>query len=140
MSSTEKNINEASLEHLKSKRVDLEAALGKNVLAQDPFPILGRALCNCVARCFIALYTRGETRTLFDTLQTFIKVIIDFKTPDRDSHKIAAFSVIGDLMKVFGSQFMSFMAEITTTAASVQDSDTPIDAHPRSLRNVTASV
>ncbi|KAJ7205156.1 clathrin-coated vesicle protein [Mycena haematopus] len=127
LSSTEKNINEASVEHLKSKQVDLEAALVKIVLAQDPFPIPGRALRNCVARCFIALYTRGETRTLFDTLQTFIKVIIDFKTPDRDSHKIAAFSVIGDLMKVFGSQFMSFMAEITTTAArTVKSSSTPL--------------
>ncbi|KAF8206326.1 armadillo-type protein [Mycena galopus ATCC 62051] len=127
LSSTEKSINEAPAELLKSKQADLEAALVKIVLAQDPCPIPGRALRNCVARCFIALYTKGETRTLFDTLQAFIKVIIDFKTPDRDSHKIAAFSVIGDLMKVFGSQFMSFMAEITTTAArTVKSSSTPL--------------
>ncbi|KAF7355790.1 Clathrin-coated vesicle protein [Mycena sanguinolenta] len=127
LSSTEKCINEASIEHLKSKQADLETALVKIVLAQDPYPIPGRALRSCLARCFIALYTRGETRTLFDTLQAFIKVIIDFKTPDRDSHKIAAFSVIGDLMKVFGSQFMSFMAEITTTAAkTVKSSSTPL--------------
>ncbi|KAF8172856.1 hypothetical protein K438DRAFT_2055814 [Mycena galopus ATCC 62051] len=61
-------------ELLKSKQADLEAALVKIVLAQDP--------------CFIVLYTKGETWTLFDTLQAFIKVIIDFKTPDRDSHKM----------------------------------------------------
>ncbi|KAJ6450153.1 clathrin-coated vesicle protein [Mycena sanguinolenta] len=127
LSSTEKSINEASVEHLKSKQADVEAALVKIVLAQNPYPTPGRALRNCVARCFIALYTRAETRTLFDTLQAFIKVIVDFKTPDRDSHKIAAFSVIGDLMKVFGSQFMSFMAEITTTAAkTVRSSSTPL--------------
>ncbi|KAJ7767277.1 clathrin-coated vesicle protein [Mycena metata] len=127
LSSTEKSINEATLEHLKSKQADLEVALVKIVLAQDPYPVPGRALRNCVARCFIALYTRGETRTLFDTLQAFIKVIIDFKTPDRDSHKIAAFSVIGDLMKVFGSQFMSFMAEITTVSVkTAKSSSSPL--------------
>ncbi|KAJ6577043.1 clathrin-coated vesicle protein [Mycena vulgaris] len=127
LSSTEKSIADATVEHLKSKQPDLESALVKVVLAQDPYPIPGRALRNCVARCFVALYTRGETRTLFDTLQAFIKVIIDFKTPDRDSHKIAAFSVIGDLMKVFGSQFMSFMAEITTVAVkTAKSSNSPL--------------
>ncbi|KAJ6526020.1 clathrin-coated vesicle protein [Mycena capillaripes] len=127
LSSTEKNITEATMEHLKAKQADVEAALVKVVIAQDPYPVPGRALRNCVARCLIALYTRGETRTLFDTLQAFIKVIVDFKTPDRDSHKIAAFSVIGDLMKVFGSQFMSFMAEITTVAArTVKSSSSPL--------------
>jgi hypothetical protein len=106
LSSTEKSIAEAPMvrpryiisrwtrltsemqEHLKSKQANLEASLVKVVLAQEPYPIPGRALRNCVARCFIALYTRAETRTLFDTLQAFIKVIIDFKTPDRDSHKM----------------------------------------------------
>ncbi|KAJ6560948.1 clathrin-coated vesicle protein [Mycena sp. CBHHK59/15] len=127
LSSTEKSITDATLEHLKSKQADLEAALVKVVLAQDPYPVPGRALRNCVARCFILLYTRGETRTLFDTLQTVIKVIADFKTADRDSHKIAAFSVIGDLMKVFGSQFMSFMAEITIVAVkTVKSSNSPL--------------
>ncbi|KAJ7675207.1 armadillo-type protein [Mycena rosella] len=127
LSSTEKSIADASAEHLKAKQGDLETTLVKVVLAQDPYPIPGRALRNCVARCLVALYTRGETRTLFDTLQAFIKVIIDFKTPDRDSHKIAAFSVIGDVMKVFGSQFMSFMAEITMVAVkTVKTSNTPL--------------
>ncbi|KAJ7472591.1 clathrin-coated vesicle protein [Mycena latifolia] len=127
LSATEKSIVDSTVEHLKSKQADLETTLVKVVLAQEPYPIPGRALRNCVARCLVALYTRGETRTLFDTLQSFIKVIIDFKTPDRDSHKIAAFSVIGDLMKVFGSQFMSFMAEITMVAVkTVKTSNSPL--------------
>ncbi|KAJ7500292.1 clathrin-coated vesicle protein [Mycena galericulata] len=127
LSATETSITNATVEHLKSKQADLETAFVKVVLAQDPYPPPGRALRNCVARCLIALYTRAETRTLFDTLQAFIKVIIDFKTPDTDSHKIAAFSVIGDLMKVFGSQFMSFMAEITMVAVrTVKSSNSPL--------------
>ncbi|KAJ7066512.1 clathrin-coated vesicle protein [Mycena amicta] len=127
LSATEKGIKEATAEYLKTKQSDVESALVKVVLAQDPYPIPGRALRNCAARCFVILYTRGETRTLFDTLQAFMKVVIDFKTPDRDSRKIAAFSVVGDLMEVFGSQFMSFMMEITTTVMrTVRSSSTPL--------------
>ncbi|KAJ7198315.1 clathrin-coated vesicle protein [Mycena pura] len=127
LSAAEKSIKEAGMEHLKAKQADLETTLVKVVLAQDPYPVPGRVLRNCVARCFVTLYTRGDTRTLFDTLQAFMKVILDFKTPDRDSHKIAAFSVIGDIMQVFGSQFMSFMMEITTTASrTVKSSNSPL--------------
>ncbi|CAK5267776.1 unnamed protein product [Mycena citricolor] len=127
LSAAEKGISGASMDHLKAKQSDLESTLVKVVLAQDPYPMPGRVLRNSVARCLVALYTRGETRTLFDTLQAFMKVIIDFKTPDRDSHKIAAFSVIGDIMETFGSQFMSFMAEITTVSVrTVRSSSTPL--------------
>ncbi|KAJ7604033.1 clathrin-coated vesicle protein [Roridomyces roridus] len=122
LSATETGINAATLEHLKSKQAALETVLAKIVLAPAPYPVPGRALRNCVARCLVALYTRGDTRTLFDTLQSFIKVILDFKTPDTDSHKIAAFSVIGDVMK-----FMSFMMEITTVAVkTVKSSNSPL--------------
>ncbi|KAF7309872.1 Clathrin-coated vesicle protein [Mycena indigotica] len=127
LSATEKAIKSTPLEYLKTKQADVESALVKVILSHEPYPVPGRALRNCAARCFVLLYTRGETRTLFDTLQALIKVVIDFKTPDRDSHKIAAFSVIGDLMKVFGSQFMSFMMEITTTVMrTVRSSSTPL--------------
>ncbi|KAJ6451571.1 hypothetical protein C8R45DRAFT_946123 [Mycena sanguinolenta] len=47
---------------LKAKQADVEATLVKIVLAQDPYPIPSRALRNCVARCFIALYTRACAR------------------------------------------------------------------------------
>ncbi|KAF7308406.1 Clathrin-coated vesicle protein [Mycena chlorophos] len=127
LSTTEKSIKEATPDYLKTKHADVESALIRIVLAQDPFPVPGRALRNCAARCFVLLYTRGESRTLFDALQSFMKVVIDFKTPDRDAHKIAAFSVVGDLMKVFGSQFMSFMMEITTTVMrTVKSSSSPL--------------
>ncbi|KAG5653100.1 hypothetical protein H0H81_002325 [Sphagnurus paluster] len=44
-----------------------------------------------------------------------MKIVGDFKTVDKESKKIAAFSCIGDIMEAFGSQFMSFMAEICIT-------------------------
>ena len=43
---------------------------------------------NVAARAFIALYGRVETRTLFDTLQGFLKIVGDFKTPTKDEIKM----------------------------------------------------
>lgn len=58
----------------------------KVILAQEPFPP-GRPLRNIVSRCFIAIYSLGETRTLYDTLQTFLRLIGDHKATDRDIQK-----------------------------------------------------
>ncbi|KAF8727621.1 hypothetical protein AX14_007205 [Amanita brunnescens Koide BX004] len=58
------------------------------------------------------MYARGETRSLFDILQAFMKVVGEFKTPEKEAKRIAAFSCIGGIMGTFGSQLMSFMAEI----------------------------
>lgn len=36
------------------------------------------------------LYTKGETRTLFDALQSFVKIVGDFKAQDKDVNKMYA--------------------------------------------------
>ncbi|KAL1740521.1 armadillo-type protein [Schizophyllum fasciatum] len=92
------------------------------VAAPAPFPLPGRPVRNVAARCLIALYRRVETRTLFDTLQGFLKIVGDFKTPTKDEIKIAALSVVGDLMEAYGSQFMSFVAEIVTLTLKISKS------------------
>jgi hypothetical protein len=107
----EKRISDMTTDEIKLKQSTFEAVLTKIVTAPQPYPPPGRAIRNLVARCLISLYTIGETRTLFDTLQVFLKIVGD-KSIDKDSSKVAAFSCIGDLMAVFGTQFMSFMADI----------------------------
>ncbi|KAG6888099.1 hypothetical protein C0995_010705, partial [Termitomyces sp. Mi166 len=100
-------------QHLKTVQAKLESILVKVITAPEPYPAPGRALRNIAGRCLVALYNRGETRTLFDTLQVFMKIVGDFKAAlDKETIKIAAFSCIGDIMAAFGSQYMSFMAEI----------------------------
>lgn len=105
---------------MKSAQSALEATFIKVITAPEPYPPPGRALRNVTSRCFGALYTRGETRTLFDTLQVFMKVVGDFKTPDKDTNKMyvlqlfprrrlifersAAFYCVGELMGTFGAQ------------------------------------
>ncbi|KAF8889054.1 clathrin-coated vesicle protein [Infundibulicybe gibba] len=124
LSSTEHTLSLASVEHLKSKQADVEGTLSKIISAPDPYPTPGRAIRNIVGRCLITLYTRGETRSLFDTLQAFLRIVGDFKTADRESNKIAAFSCIGDVMGAFGSQFMSFVSEIVIIVLKTMKSST----------------
>ncbi|KAG6857124.1 hypothetical protein H0H87_009256 [Tephrocybe sp. NHM501043] len=121
LSSTERKLAEITPQHLKGVQAKLEGILVKIIAAPEPYPTPGRALRNLAGRCLVVLYTRGETRTVFDTLQSFMKIVGDFKTIDREANKIAAFSCIGNIMGAFGAQeaseltqkqFMSFMAEI----------------------------
>ncbi|KDR82328.1 hypothetical protein GALMADRAFT_237575 [Galerina marginata CBS 339.88] len=124
LSSTEKKLESIPIADLKPKQGDLEKVFVKIISAAEPYPTPGRAIRNLVGRCLITLYTRGETRTLFDTLQAFLRIVGDFKATDKDVVKIAAFSCIGDLMSTFGSNVMSFMAEITTVTLKTHKSST----------------
>ncbi|KAF9444651.1 clathrin-coated vesicle protein [Macrolepiota fuliginosa MF-IS2] len=109
-----KYIRESQISDLKTKQADIEKALIKIIASPEPYPTPGRAIRNFVGKCFLELYTRGETRTMFDTLQAFMKIVGDFKAPvDRDGSKIAALSCVGDIMGAFGANVMSFMAEIS---------------------------
>lgn len=73
---------------LKVQQPGFEKSLIKVVSAPDQYPPPGRALRNLVGRCLVKLYTRGETRTMFDTLQAFMKLLGDFKTLDKDASKM----------------------------------------------------
>ncbi|CAA7266119.1 unnamed protein product [Cyclocybe aegerita] len=127
LSATEKKLDGISLSDLKPRQNDLEKTYVKIISATESSPLPGRAIRNLVGRSLVTLYTRGETRTMFDTLQAFLRLVGDFKTPDRDVVKTAAFSCIGDLMGVFGSQVMSFMAEISmVTVKTFRSSSSPI--------------
>lgn len=75
--------------HLKEKQAMLESTLVSIIVGSQSSPPPGRAIRQSVARCLIALYNRGETRTLFDTVQAFLKIINDFKTPDREFYKMS---------------------------------------------------
>jgi hypothetical protein len=127
-----------SQEYIKSAQSALEATLVKVITTPEPYLPPGRALRTRAARCFVALYSRGETRTLFDTLQTFMKVVGDFKTPDKDMNKMyglltfvpftirliptrrAAFYCVGELMAVFGAQVRKATAWAVTLSKSLQ--------------------
>ncbi|KAG9318303.1 armadillo-type protein [Chiua virens] len=113
LAALEKSLREIAVDQLKSTQPSVEETLFKVVCGNDNYPLPGRGLRNLAARCFIIQYTRGDSRTLFDTLRTLLKTAGDVKI-DKNSLRIAAFWTIGELMATFGSQFMSFLAEIAT--------------------------
>jgi HEAT repeat-containing protein 5 len=62
--------------------------LVKVIMAPPPFPSPARPYRNRVSRCLVQIYQSGESRTLYDTLQTFLKIAGDAKALDRDVHKM----------------------------------------------------
>ncbi|KAG8217356.1 Rft protein-domain-containing protein [Butyriboletus roseoflavus] len=131
LAALEKSLREAAVDQLKSTQSSVEETLLKVVCGNDSYPLPGRGLRNLAARCFIIQYTRGDSRTLFDTLRALLKTAGDLKI-DKNPLRIAAFWTIGELMATFGSQvrpetlallklqfnsslqFMSHLAEIAT--------------------------
>jgi hypothetical protein len=79
----------ASQDDIKTAQKDLGASLLGVISSREPYPVPGRALRNLVASCILILYTRGDSKNMFDTLIAFLKVAGDFKAPaDRDQHKM----------------------------------------------------
>ena len=73
---------------IKTVQGDIEKACLKIVEASEPYPMPGRPIRHIVARCLIVLYTRGETRTLFDTLQALVKLTSEGKSHEREPQKM----------------------------------------------------
>lgn len=70
---------------IKQHQKKLEATFIDIARGSDRFPQPGRPIRQATARCFVSLYSRGETRTLFDTLQTLVKVVGDSKPGEKDA-------------------------------------------------------
>lgn len=68
----------------------------KIISAPEPYPPPGRAIRNLVGRSLVSIYTRCETRTLFDTLQAFLRIVGDFKSNERDVVKMCVGPPFGD--------------------------------------------
>lgn len=73
---------------LKPKQGELEQTFLKIVSSSEGYPPPGRALRNLVGRSLVTLYTRGETRTLFDTLQALLRLVGDVRNLDKDVVKM----------------------------------------------------
>jgi hypothetical protein len=83
-----------SQDDIKAVQKDLEMGLINVISSSESYPVPGRALRNLVASCFLVLYTRGDSKNMFDTLIAFLKVANDFKAPaDRDQNKMYVLSL-----------------------------------------------
>ncbi|KAI1790592.1 clathrin-coated vesicle protein [Ganoderma leucocontextum] len=140
LSSTEKLVKKATAEQLKVVQTDLEADMIKIITAPEPFPLPGRPVRRLVASCLKAFYMRGETKSLFDTIQAFLKLLAETKPPAKDSSRTAAIYCIGELMGAFGSQVMSLMAEVATVTIKLYRSSSPILLRAYSLHTLSKAL
>ena len=60
----------------------------KIVTAPEPFPLPGRPVRRLVASCLKTVYMRGETKSLFDTIQAFLKLLAETKPPAKESSRM----------------------------------------------------
>lgn len=72
---------------LKDHQKPLVDAILKILTAPEPYPTPGRPIRNLAAQCLVAVYTHGDSKTLFDTIQTLLKPL-DAKAPSKDVHKV----------------------------------------------------
>lgn len=75
-------------EQLKACQTDLETSMVKIISAPEPFPLPGRPIRRLVASCLHALYLRGETKSLFDTIQAFLKILAETKPPAKEASRM----------------------------------------------------
>jgi len=67
-------------EDVKGSQAAVELSLSNIAAGLAPLPAPGRLIRNKVARCFLILFNRGETRSLYDTLQTLSRIANDNKS------------------------------------------------------------
>ena len=73
---------------VKAEQPNFEANLIKLIAGASPFPQPGRPLRNVAARSLVLLYTKGDSKSLYDALQTFLKTAGDAKALDTDMAKM----------------------------------------------------
>lgn len=73
---------------MKAEQLHLETHIINIVTRGSSFPSPGRPLRNVAARCLVLLYMKGDTKTIYDSLQTFIKVSGDAKAQDNELAKL----------------------------------------------------
>ncbi|CAL1697978.1 unnamed protein product [Somion occarium] len=124
LASNERAIQHASSDDLKATQEALEGTLLNVLSGSGPYPPPGRPLRNLVARCFVALYSRGNTKSLFETLQALFKTAGEQKIATQDISRVAAVYCVGELMRVFGTQVMSQVANSVTLCLKLQKQST----------------
>lgn len=77
-----------SQDDLKATQEALEGTLLNVLSGSGPYPPPGRPLRNLVARCFVALYSRGNTKSLFETLQALFKTAGEQKIATQDISRV----------------------------------------------------
>ena len=76
---------------LKDHQKAVVDALLKVIAAPEPYPSPGRPIRQLVSQCLLHIYSKGDTRTLFDSVQALLKILVDTKVVAKDAYKVYVF-------------------------------------------------
>lgn len=106
------------------------AAIQKANSASSTTPKVGRPSRHLIARCFVTLFSRGESRSLYDVMQALIQIAGEETKgrvlPEKEA-RAAALYVAGELFQSAGHNVMSqFVALLTLCQRLFKNSALPV--------------
>ncbi|KAG2232739.1 hypothetical protein INT48_009265 [Thamnidium elegans] len=108
LAQVEREIKTIDVDVLKKSQPFIEKTLFRLISLATAKP--RRPIRFLIGRCYVILYTRGDSRTLFDTVTTLHSLISANKNIDKET-RIAAISTTGAIMGTSGGKILSLFAE-----------------------------
>ncbi|KAG0234705.1 hypothetical protein BGW41_001025 [Actinomortierella wolfii] len=121
LAGVDRELKKCSHDALRVAQASLERQLLKLISLPSPKP--RHPIRRLIARCFLTLYIRGSTTTLFETIQILQSLIEAGKGLGDKDVKMAAIHCIGAIMETVGDRVQSLVPEIVATLLKVIRTD-----------------
>ncbi|KAJ3277917.1 hypothetical protein HK104_002844, partial [Borealophlyctis nickersoniae] len=115
LSSLERDLRKADKDTVKAAQANLEKTLLKYLTIGTPKPT--RPIRQLIARCFVVIYSTGDTRTLFDTLAATQAVVA--KKVEDPAVRIAAIHSVGVISETHGGKLLSLFPETASSFTKI---------------------
>ncbi|KAG0088006.1 hypothetical protein BGZ92_006713 [Podila epicladia] len=117
LASVERELKRCGHDIFRIMQPNLERQLLK--LISMPVPKPRHPIRRLIARCFLSLYVRGNSSTLFETVQILQSLIEAGKGMGDKDVKLAAIHCIGVIMETIGEKILSLVPDLTTSLLKV---------------------
>ncbi|KAF9169523.1 hypothetical protein BGX21_008690 [Mortierella sp. AD011] len=121
LASVERELKRCGHDIFRVMQPNLERQLLK--LISMPVPKPRHPIRRLIARCFLSLYVRGNSSTLFETIQILQSLIETGKGMGDKDIKLAAIHCIGVIMETIGEKVQSLVPDLTTSFLKVIKTD-----------------
>ncbi|RHZ75540.1 hypothetical protein Glove_212g189 [Diversispora epigaea] len=109
LSNLERELKKTDKETMKTCQASLEKQLLKFISLASPKP--HRPIRQLIARCFVIIYIKGDSRTLFDTITALQSIVSAGKNVGEKDSKLASLHCIGIISKTIGNRILSLFPE-----------------------------
>ncbi|RIA85835.1 armadillo-type protein [Glomus cerebriforme] len=109
LANLERELKKTDKETIKQCQTNLEKQLLRFISLITPKP--HRPIRQLVARIFVVIYIKGESRTLFDTITALQSLVGVGKNVGEKETKLAALHCIGIILKSLGDRILSLVPE-----------------------------